>query len=170
MRDHGLGAETVGLIFAVMMGFSVGGAVLATVFGPRLPRLLIYTVGFAACGLPRFAVMAIDTPLIAVLVVMAVAGFTSGFINPILGAVIFERIPAPLVGRVSSLLNSLAWSLIPFGGLAGGLAVSGIGLDPSMLGFGIAYLLLTLVPVAVPTFRQLNRQPERDRESVTPPA
>lgn len=120
---------------------------------------MIYTLGFAMAGLPRFGVMAVDAPLVAVLVVMAVAGFTSGFINPILGAVIFERIPEPMVGRVSSLINSLAWSLIPFGGLAGGLAVSGIGLDPTMLGFGIGYLLLTLLPVAIPTFRQLNRQP-----------
>lgn len=31
----------VGLIFAVMMGFAAGGALLATAFGPRLPRLAI---------------------------------------------------------------------------------------------------------------------------------
>lgn len=49
------------------------------------------------------------------------AGFTGGFINPVLGAVNLERIPAPLLGRVSALNSALCWSLIPFGGLVGGL-------------------------------------------------
>jgi MFS family permease len=157
VRDHGFGAETVGLIFAVMAAASVLGALLATAFGPRLPRLVIYTVSFALCGLPRFGVLALDAPMVGVLVVMAVAGFSSGFVNPILGAVMFERIPSRLVGRVSSLINSLCWSLIPLGGLAGGLVVSGVGLSPTLLGFGVAYLALTLLPVAVPTFREMNR-------------
>lgn len=160
VREHGLGAETVGLIFAATMGFAVGGALLATAFGPRLPRLLIYTVGFLLCGPPRFGVMALDAPLTAVLAVMAIAGFASGFVNPILSAVTFERIPPHLVGRVSSLISSLCWSTIPFGALVAGLVVSGVDLDPAMVAFGIGYLLLTLLPVAAPTFRQMNTRPE----------
>ena len=43
-----------------------------------------------------------------VLALVVVAGFASGFLNPILGAVIFERIPAPLMGRVTSLSTRCA--------------------------------------------------------------
>lgn len=104
--------------------------------------------------------MALDAPLVAVLAVMAIAGFASGFVNPILAAVTFERIPPHLVGRVSSLISSLCWSTIPFGGLVAGLVVTGVGLDPSMLAFGIGYLVLTLLPIVLPVFRQMNDRPE----------
>ena len=57
-------------------------------------------------------------------------GFASGFLNPILGAVIYERIPTPLMGRVTSLNTALCWSLMPFGGLLGGVLVQAIGLSP----------------------------------------
>ena len=53
-----------------------------------------------------------------------VGGFASGFLNPVLGAVLFERIPAPLMGRVTSMNLAMSWSLMPFGGLLGGVAVA----------------------------------------------
>ena len=62
-------------------------------------------------ALPRFVVLALGVP--------AVGGAgrsrwpaasPPGFLNPVLGAVIFERIPAPLVGRVTSLTTALCFA------------------------------------------------------------
>src|SRR4051812_19436614 len=96
--ESGGGAGAIGLVFAVFSGASALGAVCASAWAARLPRYRTYLVAFLVCGLPRFVVLALDVPLWVVLAVIAPTGFAAGFINPVLGAVIFERIPAPLVG------------------------------------------------------------------------
>jgi MFS family permease len=108
---------------------------------------------------PRFAVLALGFPLWSVLLVLFVGGFGSGFLNPILGAVIYERIPVAMMGRVSSLNTALCWSLIPLGGLLGGLLISTVGLAPALLVTGGAYLLTTMAPPAFPGFRQFDERP-----------
>ena len=155
----GGGAAVIGLLFATFSAFAVLGSVIAATIAERLPRRLVYLVAFLIVGAPRFVVLAIDAPLAAVLAVAVVGGFATGFINPILGAVIFERIPARLVGRVTGLTTSLCWALIPLGGLAGGLAVGGVGLTPALLVFGAAYFAATTLPALLPQWREIDRRP-----------
>ena len=138
--DSGRGAAVLGLLFAVFSGSSALGAVCAAVWAARLPRYRIYLVAFLVTGLPRFAVFAVETPLVALLLVFVASGFAAGFINPVLGAVTFERIPGPLMGRVTSMSTALAWSLMPLGGLLGGLLVDSWSLRGAMLVCGAAYL------------------------------
>ena len=90
------------------------------------------------------------------------AGFAAGFINPVLGAVVFERIPAHLMGRVSALNTALCWSLIPLGGLVGGLLVGGFGLGVAMLLCGAAYFAATTLPALQPRWRDMDRRPQRE--------
>jgi len=156
-RNTGHGAGGVGLVLAIFAGFSIVGALIAAARGEHLPRLLMYTVCFMIGGLPRFVIFAIATPLPVIMIVCAAGGFASGFINPIISAVMFERIPRTLTGRVTSLVGASAWSLIPFGGLLGGVLISGLGLPPAMLAIGAAYLVATLSPVFVPSFRGLGQ-------------
>ena len=103
--------------------------------------------------------MAFDVPLAAVLVVAVVGGFASGFINPVLGAVIFERIPPALVGRVTSLTTAMCFALMPLGGLAGGLLISGFGLTVAMLACGAAYFVVTMAPAVDPRWREMDDRP-----------
>lgn len=156
----GEGAAALGLLLALMSGCSALGAACAAAFASRLPRYTVYLVGFLICGLPRFAIFVVDVPLLAVAAVFAVSGFASGFLNPVLGAVIFERIPGPLVGRVSSLSTALCWALMPLGGLVGGLLVDSWGLAAAMLTCGLAYLVVTTAPALDPRWRDLDRRPE----------
>ena len=73
-------------------------------WGERLPRFKTYLVAFLIAGAPQVRGARPRTRRCGVVLAVAVVGgFASGFLNPILGAVIFERIPAPLVGRVTSL-------------------------------------------------------------------
>nr|MBA3309117.1 MFS transporter [Nocardioidaceae bacterium] len=139
VHDHGFEATTLGLLFGLFSAGSLLGSLLAAAVADRLPRFATYVVAFLVAGAPRFVVLALDVPLLVVLSVGVVGGFASGFINPILGAVIFERIPRHLMGRVSSLNTSLCWSLIPFGGIVGGGLVAGVGLAPALLLCGAGY-------------------------------
>lgn len=154
--SHGHGAEVVGLLFATMTGAAVLGSLLATVLGARMPRLPVYAIGYLLSGLPRYLVFAFDAGPPVVLTVLVAAGVASGVLNPIISAVQFERIPGPLVGRVSSLITAGAWALMPFGGLLGGLLTTRIGFAPAMLGLAGAYLVVTLAPLILPAFRAMG--------------
>ena len=159
-EDAGRGTAAIGLVLATFAGASILGSLLAAGWGERLPRYRVYVIAFALAGLPRFGAFALEAPVWALLVVMTVGGFSSGFLNPILGAVSFERIPAGLVGRVRSLSTAMAFALMPFGGLLAGALVAGFGLDPALLVVGVAYLLVTVGPaLVVPAYRQLDRRP-----------
>jgi MFS family permease len=86
-----------------------------------------------------------------------VGGFASGFLNPILGAVIYERVPDAVMGRVTTINNALCWSLMPFGGILGGVLAESVGITAALLIVGFAYLAATMLPLAVPAFRQFDR-------------
>jgi MFS family permease len=152
-------AATVGLVFATFGGGAAIGSFCAATWAERLPRYRTYLIAFLICGAPRYVVFALDLPLWSVLAVCVAGGFAAGFINPILGAVLFERIPAPLMGRVTSLSTAMSYALIPFGGLLGGLLVTGFGLSPALLIVGAAYLAVTMLPALDPHWREIDRRP-----------
>jgi MFS family permease len=166
-HDSGAGVGAVGLVFAVWGGASMLGSVVAAAYGTRLPRFQTYLVAFLITGLPRFVLFAIGVPLWVIIAMCLVGGASSGFLNPVIGAVEFERIPRALVGRVTSLTSSICWSLMPLGGIIGGLLVSGIGLSPAMVVIGVAYFATTMAPALIPSFRGMNRQvPVEEPEAV----
>jgi MFS family permease len=172
-KESGAGVAVLGTLFAAMSGASVLGALAAARWGETLPRFRTYVIAFLLAGAPRYVVMAAESPLWAVFGVTLLAGVASGFLNPILGAVILERIPAPLLGRVSSLNTALCWSLMPLGGVLGGLAVAGLGLSPALLVAGGVYLVTTMAPTRVPSFRRMDRPPvvdARTEPAEAPPA
>jgi MFS family permease len=107
-------------------------------------------------------------PLWAVLAVCLIGGLGSGFLNPILGAVLFERTPRSMLGRVSAMNIAMSWALIPFGGLLGGAAVSGIGLSPALFALGAAYFLTTLLPAVQPRWRELDDRPAQETREISP--
>jgi predicted MFS family arabinose efflux permease len=160
--QSGSGVGAVGLLFASFAGAATLGSVVASAVGHRLPRFTTYVVAFLIAGAPRFVVLALDAPLSAILATAVIGGFAAGFINPILGAVILERIPSHLLGRVSSLNTSLCWAGIPFGGLVGGGLVVAVGLAPALLVLGGAYFVATMVPTVQPSWRRLDDRPASD--------
>ena len=169
VHDSGHGAGLLGTLFAVFAAASMVGALVAAAWGERIPRFRTYLLAFLVTGLPRFVVMAIDVPLWVVVAVFVVGGVASGFLNPILGAVFFERIPEPLVGRVSSLSTSVCFALMPLGGLLGGVLIAGIGLSPALLVVGVAYFAATMAPAVLPVVPRDGPRPapvpEPDRAS-----
>ena len=159
-RDSGYGVGAVGLLAATFGAAAVAGSVAAAAWAERLPRYRTYLVAFILAGVPRFVMLALGAPLWSILVVAVIGGCASGFLNPVLGAVLFERIPAPLMGRVTSMNLALSWSLIPFGGLLGGVAVAAWGLSPALLLVGAAYFVTTMAPAVQPRWKEMDLRPE----------
>ena len=159
VRAAGLDVTWIGIFLATFSGASIFGAAIAAAVGHRLPRLPIYVVGFLLAGPLPMTAFAIDAPVPVILSVLLVSGFGAGFLNPIIGAIMFEQIPAPMVGRVIALFGALAWGLMPFGGLFGGLLIDNWGIATALGVTALLYLLATLSPIAMPSFRRMGAQP-----------
>jgi MFS family permease len=145
-RDHGLGAELVGLAISAFATAAVGTALLTAWIGDRLPRRHTYLIGFTISGVSRLVVLACGAPAAVVLSVFAIAGLGSGLVNPIISALTYERVPVALHGRVNTLITAWAWSGIPFGGLAGAALLTAAGLTTSLWYCSAAYLVAVLRP------------------------
>ncbi|MET8176993.1 MFS transporter [Streptomyces clavifer] len=156
-RESGNGPTAIGLMGSVMGAAAVGGSLIAAVVAHRLRRRVVVLIGFLLAGAPRFLILAFDAPLGVVLAVFAVSGFGAGFINPVIGAVLVERVPRRMLGRVNALGDSLAWAGIPLGGLLAGAAVTAVGLVPVLLACGAAYFLTTNLAGLRPEWREMDR-------------
>ncbi|RMB85435.1 MFS transporter [Streptomyces shenzhenensis] len=156
-RESGNGPTAIGLMGSVMGAAAVAGSLIAAAAAHRLRRRMVVLTGLLLAGAPRFLVLAFDAPLGAVLAVFAVSGFGAGFVNPVLGAVLFERVPRRMLGRVNALGDSLAWAGIPLGGLLAGAAVAAVGLAPVLLVCGAAYFLTTNLAGLRPEWREMDR-------------
>jgi MFS family permease len=164
IRDHGFGPPELSLVLTAFSVTATLFAGLASAIGDRLPRKLVFTVAFLICGAPRFVVMAFDSPLWALAAVAAVAGVGAGFINPVLGALFIERIPRPLLGRVNSLGDALAWTGVPLGGVVAGAMIAAIGLAPALVTAGAIYFVATMSPLVFGHGEDWGgRQARRDR-------
>lgn len=151
-KESGNGIAAISLLLTCFAALSVASSLLASWLGPRLPRRAVYFAGFLLCGPPPFLVLGLDLPLWSIAVVYGLGGFASGFLNPILGAVFYERIPHHLLGRVGGLSDAVAWAGMPFGGLVGAGLIAAAGLGPAFLIISAGYLLATAIPgIAFPS-------------------
>lgn len=157
VRTMGLDVSWVGILLATFSGAAIVGAILAATFADRLPRLAIYVIGFFFAGPVPMAVLAFNAPLQIVIACLLLSGFGAGFLNPIIGAILFERIPKAMVGRVVALVGALTWVLIPFGGLYAGVLINNVGIVLALSITSFCYLIAALAPIAIPSFRQMNR-------------
>ncbi len=139
---------------------ALAGVLVGAWLGHHLPRRITYAVGFLFAGAPPFAALAFADTLPPVIAVCVVSGLAGGMLNPINGAVCYERIPPALQARVLGAVKSSAWIGIPIGSLVGGGLTSAIGLRPTLLVTGGVMLVTTLAPFVFPAWRDMNRVPD----------
>lgn len=163
-RESGHGPGVIGLNSSVMGLAAVGGSLVAAAVAHRMRRRVVFFIAFLLAGPPRFLVLAMDAPVWAIVVVFAMSGLSGGLINPILGAIIFERVPRRLLGRVNALTDSLAWAGIPLGGLIAGAAVAAAGLSPVLVACGATYFLT----IGLTGLRREWREMDRSRGGGSP--
>jgi MFS family permease len=157
VREAGLDVTWVGILLATFSGSAIAGSAVAAAMGDRLPRLFLYTAGFLCAGPLAMGIYAVGAPLPVIIAILLLGGFAAGFINPIISAILFERIPTAMVGRVVALVGALTWCLMPFGGLYAGLLVDNAGIVIALGTTAILYLVATLTPLTVPSFRAMER-------------
>lgn len=153
-------ANGVGLIGG---GFAIGsllGVLVGAWLGERMPRYLSFAWGYLLGGAPPFFAVALWTTVVPPVVVAAVAGAVSGSLNPIISAVSYERIPAPLQARVLAAIKASAWVGLPLGSLVGGVFEELAGLRPALVACGVIMLLATAAPLVRPAvWRTMDRRP-----------
>jgi MFS family permease len=153
-------ATALGLLGGAFSLGAVAGNALTTWLGPRLPRRLTYGVGCLLAGAPRFLAAALLTGIAPILVIAFVSGLGAGGINPVVGAVEYERVPRHLQARVLGTIGALAYAGIPFGGLIAGATVSTFGLRGALVAAALAYGLAGLPPFIFRAWRGMDRRPE----------
>lgn len=144
----------LGTVLGTFAAGAVLGNLVFTALAVRLSSYVMFAVGLAISGAPRLLVLGLSHDLVLVLAVSFVCGIAVAPVNPILGATLYERIPAEVQTRVFGLVAAIAYAGLPVGGLLGGWAVTSFGLSTSILLGGGVYLAATLVPL----LRYLHRR------------
>jgi MFS family permease len=150
-------ALDLGLLIAANGAGSVIGALIFSAIGAKLSRHKVFVFGFVLTGL-RFFVYAMSPPLWILLVFVVITSIGAGPLNPILGAVEFERIPKNMRGRVGGTIGAGAWSAMPLGMLIGGVLTEQLGAIPMLIGIGTIYMVTTLSAALFPLFREMDRK------------
>lgn len=95
---------------------------------------------------------------------MALMGLASAPLNPIIGTIYYERVPAGMRGRVLGVSTAAAFVTIPAGALAAGLVIEAIGVGPTLFVTGLCYLAVTSAGLVNPAFREMERLPALEQD------
>ena len=159
-RDRLHEATGVGLVSGAVGVGTLAGVLVGAWLGERLPRYRTFAIGYLIGGAPMFFVLAaVDTMPLAI-AVSGVSGFFAGFLNPIIGAVSYERVPPHLQARVLGAVRASAWLGLPIGALLGGTLAELAGLTGALVVTGLGMLVVTAMPVLRPRiWRTMDRRP-----------
>ncbi|SCG36847.1 MFS transporter [Micromonospora humi] len=158
VADRELGGPAAfGLLVGVMGGGALIGSLVFSAIGHRLPRRATFVTAFAICGAPPLWALAAAPPLPVVVAVVAVAGLAAGALNPLMGAVELERVPASMRARVYGVIGAGAWAAMPLGALGAGLAADRFGPASTLVVMGCCYLLVVLTPLLGGPWRTMGR-------------
>ena len=164
-------AFSLGLILGTMGGGALLGAFAYGAWGRGFSRRWVYVIGFLLAALQPLG-YSVFPPFALVIAIALVAGVGAGPINPIVGAVLLERVPGAMRGRVLGVVMAIAWMAWPLGVLAGGYFVQTFGLRNSFVVTGGLYLAATLSLAVNPGVKDLERPadaheaPERERPPI----
>jgi MFS family permease len=106
----------------------------------------------------KFFVYALSPPLWFLLVFVVITSIGAGPLNPIIGAVEYERIPKNMRGRVGGTISASAWSAMPLGMLIGGVLTEQLGVIPMLIGIGTIYMITTVSAVFFPLMKEMDRK------------
>ena len=149
---------SLGVIFGTFGGFALLSSLIFSVVGHRLPRRRTFVVAFFAASVPYLALSTLPS-LPVTLAIAAAWGLAAGPLNPVLGVVAYERVPAHMRGRVFGVGMAGSYAAIPLGALLGGFVVEAVGIQATLLGIGVCYLTVTGFGLVNPAFREMDRAP-----------
>ena len=150
-------AVSLGLLIAANGGGAVIGGLIFASIGHRLPRHTVFVAAFVLTGL-QFWVYALQPPIYILAASVLITSMGAGPLNPIIGAVEFERIPPDMRGRVFGAITAGAWMAMPFGMLLGGVLTEKFSYLPMLIALGITYFFTTLSMAFIPAMKEMNRK------------
>jgi predicted MFS family arabinose efflux permease len=157
-------ALNLGLLLSANGGGAVVGGLIYAAIGQRLPRHATFVGAFVLTGF-RFWVYALYPPIWVLVVVTLITSLGAGPLNPIIGAIEFERIPANMRGRVFGAITAGAWIAMPLGMLLGGVLTDRLGTFIMMIGLAFTFLITTVSMAFIPAMKEMNRKPQADSVS-----
>lgn len=152
-------ALNLGLLIAANGGGAVIGGLIFAALGHRLSRHATFVAAFVLVGF-RFWVYALYPSLTVLIVTTLITSIGAGPLNPIIGAVEFERVPSDMRGRVFGAIQAGAWIAMPLGMLLGGILTDRLGTLVMLIGLGITYFITTLSMAFIPAMKEMNRKPQ----------
>jgi len=159
-------AVPFGFIVAASGGSAFVGTLLFSVIGHRLPRRLTYGIGYTIGEALTFWVF-LFLPVFPILIAwQIIAGLAIASVNPILGTVMQERLPAEMRARVFGTMSAGTLAGIPLGTFMSGYVVTWFGLQTTLLAMGALYLVTTLSLLVNPALREMDKPLPQGREIV----
>lgn len=147
----------LGLLIGANGGGAVVGGLIFAAIGPRVSRRYAFIFAFILTSF-RFWAYYYQPPIGVLMAAVFICSIGAGPLNPILGAVQFERIPQDLRGRVFGTITAGAWIAMPFGMLLGGVLTEKLGVSAVLVGLGIIYLVTTLSMIFIPAMQGMDRK------------
>jgi MFS family permease len=140
-------APAIGIILGTYSVGVVLGNAIFTVLATKLPQYLTFIVSIVLCCAPRQLILGLTDELVFVVVVTFVSGMAAAAVRPILGGMLYARVPVQLQNRVFGLVAAVCRAGLAIGGIMAGWLVAGLGLHDAIVISGIVCLLVTIVPL-----------------------
>lgn len=145
-----------GLISAFGIGSLIGTIGFGAV-GHRMPRRPTYLGVYLAFAL-LVMLMSVQLGVVGTFAVMAVAGVVTSPLDLIYMAVLQERVPKKVFGRVISIANTIMSTPAPLAVSAVTGLISEVGVQVTLLALGCCYLVLALGLVPVRHLHRMDRK------------
>ena len=152
-------AFSLGLLLSANGAGAVVGGLIFAAIGHRLPRHATFVTAFLFTGL-RFWIYALYPPAWVLIVVTLITSLGAGPINPIIGAIQFERVPANMRGRVFGAITAGVGFAMPLGVLLGGVLTENLGTFIMMVGLATAQFITALSMAFIPAMKEMDRKPQ----------
>jgi len=143
------------------MAFSAGGIAGALVYsavGTRLARRPAFVGGLVACAVVA-GMFAFDPAFWVQATVMAVGGFLTGPVSPIVNVVLQERTAEEIRGRALAMTFAFAYALFPVGYVAAGYMIKAFGATWTFTAMAIASGIVAVWAMVTPALRGMNAPP-----------
>jgi MFS family permease len=142
---------------SIGIGNLIGGLLFAAVgYQLRPYRKWIMLIGLAVWGLMQWLLVP-QLAFGALLVLVFIAGFLEGPVNPLLVTVRMERIPEHLRGRVFGTFTAMAQVATPIGMVFTGLMLEKTGVDAGIIVLAAIYTVIVGGLIFVRSLDQMNR-------------
>ena len=155
-NDYGVGAESLGLIFAAIGAGAIGSALVIGQRGLGRRRVLWMYIGWAASTL-GLAGYGIVNEVWQAMVIAFAAGVGEGIGNITWVTLMHNYVPDRLLGRVSSLDWMVSIGLVPVSFALAGPVAEWIGIEATMIGASCLATAAFLAFLAVPGVRDPER-------------